>query len=74
MPHLTVLLFRNSTNFAKVNTSEINQNACKNKHMQENNKISKIVKKEINYEKNDKFLIKKLQLFYIFRAKVSRCT
>ena len=42
--------------------------------MQENNKISKIVEKEINYEKNDKFLIKKLQLFYIFRANVSKCT
>ena len=27
MPPITVLLFRNSTNFAKVNTSKINENA-----------------------------------------------
>ena len=37
LPSLTVLLIRNSTNFAKVNTSKINQNAliAKNKHMRE---------------------------------------
>ena len=48
LPSLTVLLIRNSTNFAKVNTSQINQNAliAKNKHMRENVKISKIDKKK----------------------------
>ena len=48
LPPLTVLLFRNTTNFAKVNTSQINQNAliAKNKHMRENVKISKIDKKK----------------------------
>ena len=48
LPSLTVLLIRNSTNFAKVNTSQINQNTliAKNKHMRENVKISKIDKKK----------------------------
>ena len=47
LPHLTVLLFRNLTNFPKVNTAEINKKCpnCKNKHMRENVKIPKIDKK-----------------------------
>ena len=54
MPSVIVLLIRNSTNFAKVNTSQINQNAviAKNKHIRENLEISKIdKKKETNYLK-----------------------
>ena len=48
LPSLTVLLVRNSTHFAKVNTSQINQNTliAKNKHMRENVKISNLDKKK----------------------------
>ena len=47
LPLLSVLLFMNSTNYSKVDTSEINQNSLIAKiNMPENIKISKIDKKK----------------------------
>ena len=48
LPPLTVLLFRNSTNFAKVNTSEINQNAliAKISICKKTSKFPKYIKKD----------------------------
>ena len=57
MPSLKVRLFRNSTNLAKVNIPKINQNA--------------LIKKRNKLLKNSKFLLKRLQMFYIFWTKVS---
>ena len=74
LPPLTVLLFRNSTNFVKVKTSEINQNVLIRKISlcEKTSKFPKQIKEETNYQKNNKFLLKKLQLFYIFQTNVSK--
>ena len=47
LPPLTVLLFRNSTNFAKLNTTEVNQNTLvANISTCKKTKISKLDKKK----------------------------
>ena len=74
LPLLTVLLFKNSTNFAEVNTPVINHNAllAKINTYEKKYKFPKLIRKETNYWKNNKFLLKRLQIFYIFRKNVSK--
>ena len=73
----TVFLFSNSTNFAKVDTPKLIKliklgHNRKNKHMQKNIKISKIDKKGNKLLRVSKFLLKGLQMFYIFWTNVSK--
>ena len=74
LPPLTILLLRNSTNFAKVNSSEINQNAwiAKISICKKISKFPKWIKKKQAIKKIINFYLKKLQLFFIFLTNVSK--
>ena len=61
-----ISVLKNSTKFARLNTSEIIQNALIVKICEKTLKSPKHKRKETNYLKNDKFLLKRLQTLHIF--------
>ena len=80
-PPITVLLFRNYVNFAKVDKSKINQNALiakistykkTKKNKEKLSKFPKINKKRNKVIKDNEYLLKRLQMFYIFWANASK--